>query len=94
MVTPNSFRLDASGAMGSDTLLAIVPNPQSAIQPGQTVIATGVLRPFVLTEIEREHNLTWDLKVRDELEIEYKDQPVLIVDQIYSLAIAPEPAAN
>ncbi|MCT7982760.1 hypothetical protein NG796_05570 [Laspinema sp. A4] len=89
-VATNSFTLEASGGMGRNNLLAIAPNSPQSLQPGQTILATGVLRPFVLSEIEREHSLTWDGQVRNQLADEYIDKPVLIVDHIYSSeAIAP-----
>ena len=87
-VATDSFTFDASGAMGGSNLLAIAPN-SPPLQPGQTILATGVLRPFVLAEIEREHPLTWDVNLKQQLAAEYIDQPVLIVDHIYSPEIAP-----
>ncbi len=81
-VATESFTLDASGAMGGNNLLAIAPN-SPPLQPGQSILATGVLRPFDLAEIEREHPLSWDVTVREQLAAEYIDQPVLMVDHIY-----------
>ncbi|MGL5195019.1 MAG: hypothetical protein ACRC8Y_15685 [Chroococcales cyanobacterium] len=83
-----TFDGEASGAMAGNNLLAIALN-SPPLQPGQTILATGVLRPFVLAEIEREHPLTWDVNLKQQLAAEYIDQPVLIVDHIYSPAIAP-----
>ncbi|AFY84750.1 hypothetical protein [Oscillatoria acuminata] len=88
-VATESFTLDASGAMGGNNLLAIAPN-SPPLQPGQSILATGVLRPFVLAEIEREHPLTWDGNVRAQVAAEYRNQPVLMVDHIYHVpAITP-----
>ncbi len=87
-VTTNSFTLKASGAMEGNNLLAIAPNSPEPLEPGETILATGILRPFVLSEIEREYPLTGDEKVRTQLVTDYIDQPVFIIDHIYSPAIA------
>lgn len=43
-----------------------------------------MLRPFVKAEFERDYDLTWDLDLQEELEAEYSEKPVLVVDSIYS----------
>lgn len=83
IVSPNSFTLDEDQLIGASDLLVIVPKPQRPIEEGGKVVATGVLRPFVIADIERDYDLTWDLEVKRKLEAEYSTKPVLIADSVY-----------
>jgi hypothetical protein len=53
------------------------------LQESQAI--TGEVRPFVITDIERNYNLNldWDWNVRKKLETEYNNAPVLIADSVY-----------
>jgi hypothetical protein len=44
------------------------------IKEDTKVVATGVLRPFIVVDIEKDHDLTWDLELQRKLEVEYKKQ--------------------
>jgi len=49
-------------------LLVLVANPKTAntaIKDGEYVAVTGVLRSFVVADIERDYDLTWDLNLKD-----------------------------
>ncbi|MEO1341809.1 MAG: hypothetical protein AAFV28_11865 [Cyanobacteria bacterium J06635_13] len=46
------------------------------------------MRPFVKAEFEQDYDLTWDLDVEREIEAEYTEKPVLVVDSIYPSAQA------
>ncbi len=84
----NTFTLDEDKLFGGKDLLVVVTNPTEApIQDGETVAATGKLRSFTIADVERDYNLTWDLDVQKQLEVEYSDRPVLVVDQVYPSAI-------
>ena len=91
--TPNSFTLDEDQLFGATDLLVLRVNPKAgapAIAPvkdGETVAVTGVLRPFVVADIERDYDLTWDLDLQKKLEAEYSQKPVLIADAVYPSAI-------
>jgi len=87
IVSPNSFTLDEDQLIGASDLLVIVPNPQRPIEEGGKVVATGVLRPFVVADIERDYDLTWDFDVKRKLEAEYSTKPVLIADSVYPSAL-------
>lgn len=88
----NIFALDEEELFGGQDLLVVVTNPtEAAIENGETVAATGELRSFVVADLERDYDLTWDLDVQQQLEAEYTDRPVLVVEQVYSSAI-PESA--
>ncbi|MBW4490077.1 MAG: hypothetical protein KME12_20030 [Trichocoleus desertorum ATA4-8-CV12] len=91
--TPNSFTLDEDELFGATDLLVLRTNPKAGalavapVKDGETVAVTGVLRPFVVADIERDYDLTWDLDLQRKLEAEYSQKPVLIADAVYPSAI-------
>jgi hypothetical protein len=88
---PNVFSLnDEEFFGGGQDLLVLVANRQEAqtpIREDETVAVTGVLRPFVVAELEREYDFNWDEGVVRQLEAEYKTRPVLVVDDVYPSAL-------
>ncbi|MBW4542065.1 MAG: hypothetical protein KME43_23425 [Myxacorys chilensis ATA2-1-KO14] len=90
---PNAFTLDEDQLLGATDLLVLRANPKAgaptpaAIEDGKTVAVTGVLRPFVVADLDREYDLTWDLGLQRKLEAEYRQKPVLIADAVYPSAI-------
>lgn len=81
-----------------DGLLALVANPKQGYQPsavnqGEKVVATGVLRPFVVADLEREYGFKLEPGLRSQLVAEYARKPVLIVDRVYPSAV-PEATRN
>ena len=88
----NTFALNEDELFGGEDLLVIATNPtEAAIENGETVATTGELRSFVIADLERDYDLTWDLDIQQQLEAEYTERPVLVVDRVYSSAI-PESA--
>lgn len=84
----NTFTLDEDELFGGEDLLVVVNNPTVApIQDGETVAVTGELRQLVIADLETDYDLTWDLDVQEQLEAEYSDRPVLVVDEVYPSAI-------
>ena len=84
----NTFTLDEDELFGGEDLLVIVTNPTEApIADGETVAVTGELRSFVTADLETDYDLTWDLDVQEEIEAEYSERPVLVVDRVYPSAI-------
>lgn len=86
----NTFTLDEDELFGGQDLLVLVRNGNTAntpVQEEQTVAATGVLRPFVAADLEREYDFNWDEGFVRQLEAEYQTRPVLIVDRVYQSAI-------
>ncbi|MEC4984919.1 MAG: hypothetical protein SAJ37_21815 [Oscillatoria sp. PMC 1068.18] len=75
----NSFKLE-----GED-LLVIAPDATVAKEEEQVTIV-GEVRPFVLADLEKEYDLTWDLEVKEKIEAEYKEKPVMIAREIYPSA--------
>ena len=83
----NTFTLDEDELFGANDLLVVVPNSNEMVEEGETVAVTGELRSFVLADLERDYDLTWDLDMQEEIEAEYTEKPVLVVDRIYDSAI-------
>ncbi|MEH2069695.1 MAG: hypothetical protein V7K47_16295 [Nostoc sp.] len=84
----NSFTLDEDKLFGGQDLLVIRTNtPQRTINKGEKVAVTGVLRPFVVADLQREYNLKWDLTLQRQLEAEFKNKPVLVANEVYPSAI-------
>jgi hypothetical protein len=84
----NSFTLDEDKLFGGQDLLVIrPPNAKATVNEGEKVAVTGVLRPFVIAELERDYDLNWDLTLQKELEAEYSRKPVLVADGVYPSAI-------
>jgi hypothetical protein len=69
--SPNSFTLDEDKLIGGQDLLVIHTVPKPSVREGEKVAVTGVLRSFVLAELEREYDLQWDLTLKQKLEAEY-----------------------
>ena len=91
---PSTFTLDEDELFGGEDLLVVVPNSinsTTSVQDDETVAVTGVLRAFTVADLEKDHDLTWDLDVQEQVEAEYSQRPVLVVDKIYPSAI-PEGA--
>lgn len=81
------FSLDEDELFGGDDLLVLVTDSAEAVEDNETVAATGELRSFVVADLERDYDLTWDLDLQQELEAEYSERPVLVVNRVYSSAI-------
>ncbi|MEG4458920.1 hypothetical protein [Microcoleus sp. N9_A1] len=83
----NSFTLDEDKLIGGEDLLVIHTLPQPSVKEGEKVAVTGVLRQFVVAELDREYDLQWDLTLKQKLEAEYTNKPVLIATGVYPSAI-------
>lgn len=81
-----AFTLEEEQLIGGDDLLLINATVEPIPEQGETVVVTGIVRPFVKAELERDYDLTWDLDVQSEIEAEYSEKPVLVVDSIYPSA--------
>jgi hypothetical protein len=84
----NSFTLDEDKLFGGQDLLVIrAGTPKGTVNEGEKVAVTGVLRNFVVTELERDYDLNWDLTLQKQLEAEYSNKPVLVANEVYPSAI-------
>lgn len=93
-LSPKTFTLKENRLFGANDLLVLVANPKTgnqvantAVKVNETVAVTGVLRPFVIADLDRDYDLTWDLDLQKKLEVEYSTKPVLVVESIYPSAI-------
>lgn len=86
----NAFTLDEDQLFGTQDLLVLrapAAANQPAIKDGEKVAVTGVLRPFVVAELERYYDFNWDAGIQQKLEAEYENRPVLIAENVYPSAI-------
>ena len=81
-----AFTLAEDELFEGDDLLIINATGEPLPQEDESVVVTGMVRPFIKAEFERDYDLTWDLDVEQEIEAEYTEKPVLVVDSIYPSA--------
>lgn len=91
----NAFTLEEEQLFGGQDLLVLYParaaNQPVTLEDGEKVAVTGELRPFVVADLERDYEFTWEQGIEQQLEAEYRDRPVLVADDVYPSAI-PEAA--
>jgi hypothetical protein len=63
-----AFTLDEDQLIGGEDLLVINLTGEPIPAEEEAVIVTGMIRPFVRAEFERDYDLTWDLDLQEELE--------------------------
>jgi hypothetical protein len=81
-----AFTLEEDELFEGDELLIINATGEPIPQEDETIVVTGMVRPFIKAEFDRDYDLTWDLDVQEEIEAEYTEKPVLVVDSIYPSA--------
>ena len=81
-----AFTLEEKEFISDDKLLIINATGEPIPEEDETIVVTGVVRPFIKAEFERDYDLTWDLGVETEIEAEYTEKPVMVVDSIYPAA--------
>jgi len=90
----NAFILGEDQLFGDENLLVLhttAAGTEPVLEDGETVAVTGELRPFVVADLERDYEFNWDTGIREQLEAEYSNRPVLVAEDIYPSAI-PEDA--
>ena len=81
-----AFTLKEDQLIGSDDLLIINATGEATPEVDEKVVVTGIVRPYIKADFERDYDLTWDLDVQKQIEAEYTEKPVLVVDSIYPAA--------
>ncbi len=81
------FTLNEGQLLGGEELLVLRTDSQPIISDDQSVVVTGVLRPFVVAELQRDYNLTWDLDTQRQLEVNYSNKPVVVATGVYPWAV-------
>lgn len=46
----------------------------------ERAVVSGVLRPYVIADLEKDYDLSWDLELKEQLEADYQQTPVIVVD--------------
>ena len=81
-----TFTLKEDQLIDDDRLLMINATGEPIPTEDEKVVVTGVVRPYVQAEFEKDYDLTWDLGVQEEIEAEYTEKPVFVVESIYPSA--------
>ena len=81
-----AFTLEEDELFEGDELLIINATGEPIPEEDEAVVVTGMVRPFIKAEFDRDYDLTWDLDIQEEIEAEYTEKPVLVVDSIYPSA--------
>lgn len=81
-----SFILKEDQLIGGDSLLVINATGEPIPDEDERVVVTGMVRPFIKSEFERDYDLTWNLDIQEQIEAEYTEKPVLVLDRIYPSA--------
>ena len=77
----------ASNCLTWDFVISFInASGEPILEADEKVVVTDTVRPFVKADFERDYDLTWDLDVQQEIEAEYTEKPVLVLDSIYLLA--------
>ncbi len=87
IIDANVATLDDEELFGGENLVVISPSEPLTVQEGEEVVMTGTLRPLIISEVEQEYNLTWDLDLEEQIEAEAQDRPVFIIDSVYPSAL-------
>ena len=81
-----AFTLQEEEWFEGDELLIVNATGEPIPTEDETVVVTGMVRPYIKAEFDRDYDLGWDLDVQEQIEAEYTEKPVLVVDSIYSSA--------
>jgi hypothetical protein len=87
IIDTNVVTIEDEELFGGENLLVVSPEQPITVNESEEVTMTGTLRPFVTGELERDYDLTWDLDLQEQLEAEYQDRPVFVVDAVYPSAM-------
>ncbi|MEL7068823.1 MAG: hypothetical protein AAGN15_09265 [Cyanobacteria bacterium J06581_3] len=76
------FTMDEDELFGGDDLL-VIPSETATVEDGEIVTVTGILRPYIKAEFEKDYDLQWDLSIEESIEAEYEQKPVFVADTVY-----------
>lgn len=80
--SPVTYTLDEDKLLGGEDLLVLHTNSQARVKPREKITVSGVLRPLIIADLERDYNLAWDSNLRKQLEAKYRNKPVLVVNNV------------
>ena len=81
-----TFTLKEEAIFDDDELLVINATGLPIPEEDETVVVIGRVRPYIQAEFDRDYDLTWDLDIKQEIEAEYTEKPVLVIDRMYPSA--------
>ena len=81
-----TFVLEEDKLIADDNILIINATGQPLPTEEEKVVLTGTVRPYIEAEFDRDYDLTWDLELKEQIEAEYTEKPVMVVDGIYPSA--------
>ncbi|EAZ89430.1 hypothetical protein [Crocosphaera chwakensis] len=89
--SPSAYTVGEEGWFSDGELLVVGVTPNSELMTenepeDRYVTVTGVLRPYITSEFERDYDLTWDLDLQQEIEAEFQEKPVLVASDVYPSA--------
>jgi len=79
------FEIDEEQAFGGEDLLVVQYESQVRLNEKQTVIVYGVLRQFIVEELQRDYNLDWDSAIAAQIKAEHDQKPILVTNKIHLL---------
>ncbi|PSN20034.1 hypothetical protein C7271_04185 [filamentous cyanobacterium CCP5] len=82
---PKTFVVENPGLFQGKGIVVIEgegSNLFEAVGSERTAVS-GVLRTYVLADLEEEYGLTWDLSLREKIEADFEDSPVIISSGVY-----------
>lgn len=86
MLSNSTFTLQEEQLLGGEQILVIGDMLSPMVEGEEEVIVTGVLRPYIAAEFERDYDLNWDLDFQEQIEAEYSEKPVLVAEEVYPSA--------
>ncbi len=83
----NTFTLKEHQLFNNENLLVVTQGATPETQENENVVVTGVLRPYVKSDFDKDYDLKWDLSVEKQIEAEYTEKPVFVADGVYPSAM-------
>jgi hypothetical protein len=79
----NTFILEDPGLFGGKGIILIqgANADLSTVVDDEKAVVSGVLRPYVIADLQEEYDLPWELDLQERLEADFQESPVLVVDQ-------------
>lgn len=82
-LTPDTFTLQDDALFAGEEVLVVGSTPDAALAEKEDIVVTGVLRPYIASEFERDYDLTWDSELQQKINNEFTEKPVLVVESIF-----------
>lgn len=83
IVGNGAFTIDEERLFSGDGLLVLPTETGSTVNEDEKVVVTGVLRPFVQADFERDYDFTWDQGTQEKINAEYQERPVFVAEAVY-----------